>query len=229
MPLNVVKEEAEPIISEESKSVQGKEAVNELIAKKTTRRKAAPKVEVSAISLEELNKKIQKLRSQGRRFCLAVDPGARYTAISIRDDRGEVYLSSTYYRADDTTGDEWGWECADYVEDMLGIFEVDVLALEAVVDPTGFNHGKKAALNPKDIIRTALVVGSISYKYKDRIIMVRPRKNGSAVEEDFYPKCLEGRRPKDLCGFKDPKVKTRQHEKSAYDVAGQALFMTRKD
>lgn len=210
------------------------EKIDEPVPEETTTTKKTPRTrkvteETVALTFEELNAKLQSLRKMGRKIALGIDPGARYTGVSIRDDRGMVHLSSTYYRSDETDGVEWSWECADIAEEMLNTFEVDVFALEGVVDPTGFSGGKRAPLNPRDIMRTAIVVGAIAYKFRDIVVMVRPRKNGSGVEDDAYPECLSGRRPKDLVGFKDPKVATRKHEKSAYDVAGQALFITRKD
>lgn len=189
--------------------------------------KRASEDDVTPLSMESLNQRIQSVRSLKRRVSMGVDPGARYTAISIRDDRGEVYLSSTYYRDDSEDGIEWAKKCVDHVAALTEIFEVDVLAVEGVVEPTGFSGGRNASLNPRDIIRTALVVGAIVQAYRDNIIIVRPRKNGSIVDEGHYPSVLEGRRPKDLPGFKDSRVSTRKHEKSAYDVAGTALFMTR--
>lgn len=189
--------------------------------------KATKAIESEPISMEALNARIQAVRSLKRRVAMGIDPGARYTGISIRDDRGEVYLSSTYYRDDEDSGTQWALKCVDYVAALVAVLEVDVMAVEGVVDPRGFHGGKKSPLNPRDIIRTALVVGAISQAYRDSIIEVRPRKNGSIVDEGHYPDAIKGRRPKDLPGFRDPRAKVRDHERSAYDVAGAALFATR--
>lgn len=199
-------------------------------AKKPARKKSTAKKEViQPLTMPELSRKIDAVRALGRRVAFGIDPGARYTAFSIRDDRGILYMSSTYYRDDDDTPIEWSHKCVDHVNEVLSYIDVDVLSLENVVDPTGFSGGKSAALNPKDIIRTGIIVGAIANEHRDRIVMVRPRKNGSVTDEGHYPKELEGRRPKDLPGFKDPRVTTRKHEKSAYDVAGTSLFNTRAD
>lgn len=219
-----VAEEAKPDNKSEVKELATKSS-----RKKTTAKSKDPVEDISPVSNKELNEQIQKLRKTGRRFAGGIDPGARYTGLSIRDDRGHVYFSSTYYRDDATDKYEWIDENIDFIQGIFDQFELDVLSVEGVEDPRGHNRGMKSPLNPRDIIRTGMVVGGIITHYRGKITIVRPRKNGSQVEEGFYPECLNGRRPKDLPGFKDTRAKTRNHEKSAYDVAGQALFATRKD
>lgn len=159
--------------------------------------------------------------------CLGIDPGARYTAVSLRDEKGTVYLSATYYRDDDTDEIEWMHVCVQAIEEILEQYEADIIAVEKTVDPKGFGtQGKRDPLNPKDIVRTAIVVGGIAQRWK-HAIPIRPRRNGSAPLEE-YPESIQGRRPADLPGHVDPRVKTRKHERSAYDVAGHAFFENRK-
>lgn len=186
---------------------------------KTNQKPVKSRTNLTPPTVEESKKLME-----GRKTCLGVDPGARYTALNIRDENGKVYLSSTYYRNDNTTEIEWVWECVEHVKKVYESYKPMYIAVETTVDPKGYVDGKLNPLNPKDIIRTALVVGGIAQEWKDEIILVRPRKNGSQSE---YPKEIKGVRPKDLPGFVDPKVKTRKHERSAYDVAGNALFEKR--
>lgn len=160
--------------------------------------------------------------------CLGIDPGARYTAVSLRDEEGTVYLSETYYRHDDTDEIEWMHECVGYIEEIIDNYKVDIIAVEKTVDPKGYGtEGKRDPLNPKDIVRTAIVVGGIAQRWKEAI-PIRPRRNGSAPLAE-YPESIRGRRPQNLPGKVNPKVKTRKHERSAYDVAGHAFFEHRKN
>lgn len=160
--------------------------------------------------------------------CLGIDPGARYTAVSLRDEEGTIYLSSTYYRDDDTDEIEWMHECVQYIENILKEYNADIIAVEKTVDPKGYGtEGKRDPLNPKDIVRTAIVVGGIAQRWK-QAIPIRPRRNGSAPLEE-YPDSIKGRRPSNLPGDVNPKVTTRKHERSAYDVAGHAFFEHRKN
>lgn len=221
MPLSITPDSESPTAGNSQEGESGKPA------KKPRKASSAKPVAAKPISMAELDIKLRAVRSLKRRVALGVDPGARYTAFSVRDDRGELYMSSTYYRDDDTEGHIWASQCADHVQELLTIIEVDVLALESVVDPTGFHSGRKASLNPRDIMRTALVVGAIYDRYRDTVVMVRPRGNGSQDPES-YPSTLHGRRPADLPGFRDTRATTRNHERSAYDVAGKGLELTRK-
>lgn len=164
---------------------------------------------------------------RGKIICLGIDPGARYTAVSLRDEEGTIYLSSTYYRDDDTDEIEWMHECVQHIENILKEYNADIIAVEKTVDPKGYGtQGKRDPLNPKDIVRTAIVVGGIAQRWKEAI-PIRPRRNGSAPLEN-YPESIKGRRPSNLPGDVNPKVTTRNHERSAYDVAGHAFFEHRK-
>lgn len=204
--------------------------------KRASRKKAEPsepvidnsKDEEAAASVyPELNEKIQVLRKEGgRRFAIGIDPGARYTGISIRDDRGAVYMSSTYYREDEEAAEDWALRNVDIVSGILEHFELDAIGLEKTVDPIGFKRGKRDPLNPKDIIRTALVVGSLLVLLRGKAVLVRPRNNGNK-EPESYPDEIKGQRPKTLAGYRHPSVSVRDHERSAYDVAATALFETR--
>lgn len=193
-------------------------------AKAKPKSKAKPKdTQQSKPTPEQVNENMR-----GKLICLGIDPGARYTAVSLRDEEGTIYLSSTYYRDDDTDEIEWMHECVHHVEKILAEYNADIIAVEKTVDPKGYGtQGKRDPLNPKDIVRTAIVVGGIAQRWK-QAIPIRPRRNGSAPLEE-YPDCIKGRRPPNLPGEVNPKVTTRNHERSAYDVAGHAFFEHRKN
>ena len=186
----------------------------------------------SSKSIQDVIIDIENSRKSAHRIALGIDPGERHTGVSLRDDRGIVFLSSTYRRPDTLDEIEWSFYCADIARLLFETFSPDVIGIEKVVQSTGFSGGKRAPLNPKYIMMTAMAVGAISREFKNEIqeelaILVRPRKNGSQVGEDAYPSELSGRRPNTLPGYRTPAVKVRDHEKSAYDVAGTALFQTR--
>jgi hypothetical protein len=69
-----------------------------------------------------------------------------------------------------------------------------------------------------------MIVGVLSsYLYpKYDVYIVPPGGNGSKANE-FYPAELKNRRPADLPGVTEASV--RDHEKSAYDVAGGTEFV----
>lgn len=177
----------------------------------------------TVLTLEEVQKAIQMGQSGSHKVAMGVDPGARYTAISIRDDRGKVYLSSTFRRPDELDAYQWVAVCVDIVRYHKDNFAVDGLGVETVVKPRGFSGGKNASLDPGHIINTAIIVGAILNEFKDEgVVMVRPRNNGSQSSES-YPQEIQGRRPASLPGYRSPEVATRNHERSAYDVAGTVI------
>ena len=150
---------------------------------------------------------------------IGVDPGARYTGVVIRDADVPLY-SATLVRPDDMSGPDWALSVVSQVRKILednnwwGI----PMGIEGISDPKGFYRGKKASINPKDIIRAGMVVGALYATY-DNVIIIPPGDNGSQ-HLSFYPDALKGRRPKDLPGDVQG-AKTRGHEQSAYDVAGK--------
>jgi hypothetical protein len=151
---------------------------------------------------------------------IGVDPGARYTGVVIRD--GDAVLhASTLVRPDNvTSGTEWSLLVVAQIQQILTQFPVTTpMGVEGISDPKGFQHGKRAAINPKDIIRAAIVLGAVVATWPAAVV-VEPGSNGSRHYSN-YPASLIGRRPADLPGDSQS-AGTRGHEQSAYDVAGKA-------
>lgn len=150
---------------------------------------------------------------------LGIDPGARYTGVVIRD--GDVVLhSSTLVRPKDLeSGTDWALSCVKQILEIIEDFKGIPVGIEGISDPKGFQNGKKAAINPKDIIRAGIVLGALVVVFPNATI-VPPGKNGSK-HYSHYPAELIGRRPAELAGSSQS-AGTRGHEQSAYDVAGKA-------
>lgn len=195
-------------------------------AKATTpRRKSVPKAVKETLAVDNRTplERIKESSAAGNTIVVGIDPGARYVGFCVRDDRSNIFISSTFRRPDEVDDFvDWSKKVVARVRDALEGIEYDMMGIEGVTEPKGFKYGKQDALNPKDIIRTALVVGALAIAYPDAFI-VRPRGNGDKAAEE-YPACLSGTRPATLGGVKDPGVNVRKHERSAYDVAEHALF-----
>lgn len=147
-----------------------------------------------------------------------IDPGARYTALVIRD--GDVVLhSSTFVREKTQKPADWVRTVIPQILDVLQEFPNIPVGVEGVNAPTGFNRGKKAPLNPRDIINAGMVFGGLLVEFPEAIV-IPPGGNGTQ-HMSHYPACLLGRRPKTLPGSGNG-AGTRSHEQSAYDVAGKA-------
>jgi hypothetical protein len=157
---------------------------------------------------------------QGTIVAAGVDPGARYTGVSVIDNNDNVLLSTTLVRPLDVDINTWARFVVDEVNKIISAFPYVVLGVEGTSDPKGFKGGKRAAINPKDIIKTGILVGGFILTYRDAVI-IKPGGNGSAPIE-FYPDVLINRRPADLPGSNNG-AGTRNHERSAYDVARKAL------
>jgi hypothetical protein len=157
---------------------------------------------------------------------IGIDPGARYTGVVIRD--GDVVLhASTLVRSQQMTSPtEWALLVLAQVEDVLRDYpQMIPLGVEGVSDPKGFQHGKRAAINPKDIIRAGIVLGAVVARWPTGLV-IPPGGNGSQ-HYTHYPSVLIGRRPADLPGSTNG-AGTRDHEQSAYDVAGKTARETYK-
>lgn len=187
----------------EEKKIKGKGKAPKKVSKS---RKGAPK--------------IGKLSSVGiGRPIIGIDPGARYTGVVIRD--GDVVLhASTLVRPKDLhSSTEWALVVIAQIQTILKDFPMLIpIGIEGISDPKGFQHGKKAAINPKDIIRAGIVLGAVVATWPNSII-VAPGGNGSQ-HTSHYPVSLIGRRPPELPGSSQG-AGTRNHEQSAYDVAGK--------
>lgn len=186
----------------------------------TPRRKAPVKKATSTVPEVAVDVSIPA-KTEHSITIVGVDPGARYTGLSIIDGDGIVLFSSTFIRPQDEE-DFIGWskELVVLLEAVIKDMEYTAIGIEGVSHPKGFKKGVKSSLNPKDIIRTALVVGALSMYY-DKAFIIPPGRNGDRPLEE-YPDELKGRRPKDLPGSGNGSG-TRRHELSAYDVALKTL------
>lgn len=164
--------------------------------------------------------KIGKLSTVGvGQPVIGIDPGSRYTGVVVRD--GDVVLhASTLVRPKDLqSGTDWALVVVAQIQSILKDFPVLIpIGIEGISDPKGFQHGKKAAINPKDIIRAAIVLGAVVATWPNSMI-VPPGGNGSQ-HVSHYPASLVGRRSAELPGSSSG-AGTRNHEQSAYDVAGK--------
>jgi len=150
---------------------------------------------------------------------IGIDPGARYTGVVVRDGDAVTH-SSTLVRPKDMNATDWAIHVVAQVHEILKDFPATIpVAVEGVNDPKGFQHGKRASLNPKDIIRAGIVLGAVVATWPTATV-VPPGGNGSQ-HYTTYPDSLIGRRPANLPGSTNG-AGTRDHEQSAYDVAGKA-------
>lgn len=147
---------------------------------------------------------------------IGIDPGAKYTGVSVRQDN-HVLLSSTYVKPDDKPQIAWAVELAEKIkQEVVSLFPDAPIGIEGISDPKGFQGGKRAPINPKHIIKAAIVLGALANKFPHAVI-VKSGKNGS---QDWYPEELIGRRPSELKGSAVG-AGTRDHERSAFDIAGE--------
>jgi hypothetical protein len=147
---------------------------------------------------------------------IGIDPGARYTGVSVRDGN-KVLLSSTFVKPEETPIVSWAVELVEIIKkEVIAHYRDAPIGIEGISAPKGFAGGKKAPINPKYIINAGIVLGSLAQAFPNAVI-VKAGRNG---KQDWYPGELEGRRPKDLPGNSDG-AGTRNHERSAFDVAGE--------
>lgn len=159
---------------------------------------------------------------------IGIDPGARYTGVVVRD--GDAVLhSSTLVRPVEMTSTDWAVMVVVEIQRILRDFPATIpVGIEGISDPKGFHQGKRAAINPKDIIRAGIVLGALVATWPKAVI-VKPGGNGSQ-HYTHYPEALIGRRPESLPGSTNG-AGTRDHEQSAFDVAGKAaqvIYATRR-
>lgn len=152
---------------------------------------------------------------------LGIDPGARYTGVVLRDN-DTVLFSSILVRPKEMEPLPWAVSVVEQIKEIHHAFPNAKVAIEGISDPKGFNRGKRAAINPRDIMRAAAVAGGCAVAFVDSVI-IPPGGNGSQ-DISQYPDCLIGRRPKDLPGS-NKGAGTRSHEQSAFDVAGKAALI----
>lgn len=154
---------------------------------------------------------------------LGIDPGAKYTGISVQNTIDEtLLLSGTFVKPDDTPIFTWGEELAVLIQqEILSLYPDAVIGIEGLSDPKGYQNGKKSPINPKHVIRTGIVAGILVGRLNPAVV-VPPKKNGNS--RVGYPPELTGRRPKDLPGL-SLGAGTRNHERSAYDVGREVPFL----
>lgn len=151
---------------------------------------------------------------------IGVDPGARYTGVIVRDGDAVLHASTLVRPKSLESGTEWALLVVEQIRQIMKEFPTTMpMGVEGISDPKGFQHGKKAAINPKDIIRAGIVLGAVIATWP-RATVIPPGNNGSQ-HYSHYPASLIGRRPADLPGDSQS-AGTRGHEQSAYDVAGKA-------
>lgn len=156
---------------------------------------------------------------------LGIDPGARYTALVVRD--GDAVLHATTITRDkDQEPIPYAREVVARLTPIVNEYKSRypnlVIGIEGVTDPKGFNRGKRAAINPAGIVRTGVTAGALAIALPEAVI-VPPGGSGS-LHTSHYPPELQGRRPATLEGNSNG-AGTRRHEQSAYDIAGKALII----
>lgn len=152
---------------------------------------------------------------------LGIDPGARYTGIVLRD--GDTVLHATTLVRPDNLQEgspEWLLTVVERVRAILATCPPGTrVGIEGIAAPKGFARGKQAAINPAPLVHAAAIYGAVLATIPDAVV-VPPGGNGSQ-HLTHYPSVLQGRRPADLSGDSTG-AGTRDHEQSAYDVAGKA-------
>lgn len=151
---------------------------------------------------------------------IGVDPGARYTGVVVRDGDVVLYSSTIVCPKDIDDSLEFGRLVAKTLRKLVDEhFPGLPMGVEGVSAPKGYNRGAKSPINPKYIMFAAAVAGCVANEFEEAYI-IAPGGNGTQHISQ-YPEALIGRRPKDLPGAVKG-VGTRDHEKSAFDVAGKA-------
>lgn len=152
------------------------------------------------------------------KIIIGIDPGATNVGICVRQG-DTVLFSSTYARPDVIPQVAWATLAVKkFEEEVLSQFKEEeiIIGIEDVTSPSAYMGGKLQLLNPSNTIKLAVVVGAFAQRFPQAVI-IRPGKNGSQPA-DTYPAELNGRRPVTLQGSNNSG--TRNHERSAYDVAG---------
>lgn len=151
---------------------------------------------------------------------LGIDPGARYTGVVLRDGDAVLY-ASTLVRPDSLDPVGWARSVVATIRDVLAAHcpAGTRIGVEGVSTPKGFKGGRRSPIDPGAIVFAAVVLGAVIAAWPDAVV-VPPGGNGSQ-HITHYPPELVGRRPAGLPGSSN-NAGTRDHEQSAYDVAGKA-------
>lgn len=152
-----------------------------------------------------------------------IDPGAKNVGFVVREYPADTIVeSSTFVCPEHMDTPEWARTVSALLKEHIEANYAGVkLGIEGVSDPKGFKGGQKQLLNPKYIIRAGIVYGALLATFPDAVV-IKPGGHGSKPA-DAYPPELSGRRPKTLNGVSKG-AGTRNHEKSAYDIAEQTFF-----
>lgn len=155
-------------------------------------------------------------------FSIGIDPGAKYTGVVVLDNStNDILLASTYVNPETDPIFYWSLILGELIEkEVISEFPDHIIGIEGISMPRGYKNGKLSPLNPKYVIRLGIVAGALANRFHEAVI-VPPGHNGTSRSE--YPDVLRGRRPADLKGSSH-KAGTRNHEKSAYDIAKQTKF-----
>lgn len=146
---------------------------------------------------------------------IGIDPGGTNVGVSVRVGDTPL-LSSTYKRPEGMGKITWARTVVARIqEEVIKNYPDAHIGIEDVVPPQSHFKGKLSMQNPKHLISLSFVAGALVLAFPSAVI-VRPGKNGSQPL-DTYPDALKGRRPKTLAGVNEG---SRDHERSAWDVAG---------
>lgn len=150
---------------------------------------------------------------------LGVDPGAKYTGVVLRD-ADWLGFSATLVCPDGVEPVDWMHQCVAEIKFILlqHCPPETKVAVEGVTAPKGYKNGERAPINPKYILFAGVVLGGVAEAFG--ALVIPPGGNGSQ-NITHYPPDLVGRRPDGLPGSTNG-AGTRDHEQSAWDVAGKA-------
>lgn len=152
---------------------------------------------------------------------LGVDPGSRSCGLVVRDG-ARLVAHTTVWRRDDQDRAAWVDFCLEAVFNLCNpLHSFDLLAVEDIRTPSP--HVGKKLIDPTYVMDTAAVAGAVTgWAWTDHwwAIWVPPDGNGSGPI-DNYPVELRPARGKGA-GHD-----TLRHCRSAWDVAGTGLLLSR--
>lgn len=153
---------------------------------------------------------------------LGIDPGAKNVGMVVIEnskDGNRVLYSGTIVNAS-VLDKDFADKACEKIEEIIKRYKPNAVGIESVAVPRTHIRGKKQLISPASVISLAFNAGAIYNQCKGlNVYMIPPKGNGSGSD---YPECLTGRRPKNLSGESHG---TRQHEKSAYDVAFKTMML----
>lgn len=153
---------------------------------------------------------------------LGVDPGAKNVGIVLIENgnRGDNVLYSGTVVNTSVLDKDFADKTCEKIEEIINQYKPNAIGIESVAVPRTYIKGKKQLISPASVISLAFNAGAIYNQCKGlNVYMIPPKGNGSGSD---YPECLTGHRPKNLPGESHG---TRQHERSAYDVAFKTMML----